>query len=213
MAASEWIDIPVLAKLPPAQVAEKLRQLGEAGDAERIEQVALIAMKEAFSPMSWWPFSDRPWQHVNHAFGFIPHTASSSPPLPIHDAGMIPPDESLKGGRVKITLDALWAAGYPGGGDHNVLFDFYAQSTVPDAAEHLHFSINVRVRNGEFAGIRSRPIFIGLQVGGEGLNFKCFTVNVANTDDEKFLAFLDSNTFRGGLCFASAGTGTCLRGS
>src|SRR5262249_39008794 len=33
----------------------------------------------------------------------------------------------------------------------------------------------------------------------EGLNFKCVTVNVANADDEKFLAFLDSDTFRGGL--------------
>jgi hypothetical protein len=59
--------------------------------------------------------------------------------------------------------------------------------------------MNVRVRNGEFAGVRGRPIFVGLEVGGEGLNFKCVTVNVANADDEKFLAFLDSDTFRGGL--------------
>jgi hypothetical protein len=197
--ASAWIDVPVLGKLPPEQAAEKLRQLGETATAEQVERAVGAVAKGAFLPESWWPFRDRPWQYVSHVFGFIPRSAVAGAPLPIRDAGAVPPDGSLNGARVKITLDALRAAGYPGGGDHNVLFDFYAQSQAPGAAEHLHFNMNVRVRNGEFAGVRGRPIFVGLEVGGEGLNFKCVTVNVANADDEKFLAFLDSDTFRGGL--------------
>jgi hypothetical protein len=199
MDTAEWIDLPVLGQLPPEQIAEKLRQLGETADADRIEKAADAVAKAPFLPPSFWPFNDRPWQYVSHMFGFIPHPASGDKPLAIRDAGAVPPDASLRGARVKITLDALRAAGYPGGGEHNVLFDFYAQSQAPDAAEHLHFSMNLRVRNGEFAGVRGRPIFVGLQVGPEGLNFKCFTVNVANADDEKFLAFLDSDAFRGGL--------------
>ena len=102
-----------------------------------------------------------------------------------------------------MTLDGLWAAGYPGGGEHKVLFDFYAQSQGPGAVEHLHFGVTLRVRNGEMAGVRGQPIFVGLQAGTEGLNFKCFTVNVANSDDEKFLGFLDSDAFRAGLKLVS----------
>src|SRR5262245_58869283 len=130
--------------------------------------------------------------------------AAGRGPAPLRDAGAVPPDLSLKGTRVKLTLDALRAAGYPGGGEHHVLFDFYAQSQAAEATEHLHFSMNLRVRNGEVAGVRGRPIFVGLPVGPEGLNFKCFTVNVANAEDEKFLGFLDSDTFRGGLRLLSA---------
>jgi hypothetical protein len=202
MSAAEWIDIPVLGNLPPEQAADKLRQVGELGASQAIEQTAGQVAKAAFG-VPWWPFSDRPWQHVGHAFGFVAG-APGGGPLDIADAGQIAPQEALRGGRVKVTLDGLWAAGYPGGGQHKVLFDFYAQSQAPGAVEHLHFNTALRVRNSELVGTRGQPIFVGLQVSAEGLNFKCFTVNVANSDDEKFLAFLDSDAFRGGLKLVSA---------
>jgi hypothetical protein len=201
MSAAEWIDVPVLGRLPPEQVAEKLRQVSELADANAVERAAGAVAKAAF-PGGWWPFSDRPWQHVGHAFGFVAGAAAS--PLDISDAGQIAPQDALRGARVKVTLDGLWAAGYPGGGEHKVLFDFYAQSQAPGTVEHLHFSTALRVRNGELVGVRGQPLFVGLQVGAEGLNFKCFTVNVSNSDDEKFLAFLDSDAFRGGLKLVSA---------
>jgi hypothetical protein len=65
--------------------------------------------------------------------------------------------------------------------------------------EHLHFNASYRVREGEQAGIRGYPIFVGLKVGREGLAFKCFTVNVRNESDEAFLGFLESDLFRAGL--------------
>jgi hypothetical protein len=197
MSAADWVGIPVLGRLPPEQAAEKLRQLGEVRDAEAVERAAGAAPKAAFAA-PWWPFSDRPWQHVGHAFGFAAGAAGAGP-QDVADAGQIAPQESLRGARVKVTLDGLWAAGYPGGGEHKVLFDFYAQSQGPGTVEHLHFSTALRVRNGEMAGVRGQPIFVGLQTGAEGLNFKCCTVNVANADDEKFLGFLDSDAFRAGL--------------
>jgi hypothetical protein len=195
MSAADWIDVPVLGALPPEQAADKLRQLGAVGDAEAVERAAGAAPKSAFAP--WWPFGDRPWQHVGHSFGFV--TGAAGGAREVVDAGQIAPHEALRGARVKVTFDGLWAAGYPGGGEHKVLFEFYAQSQAAAAVEHLHFNTTLRVRNGEQAGVRGQPIFVGLQVGGEGLNFKCCTVNVANSDDEKFLSFLDSDAFRGGL--------------
>lgn len=68
-----------------------------------------------------------------------------------------------------------------------------------DRVEHLHFNAIYRVREGERAGIAGYPIFVGLGVGSEGLAFKCFTVNVKNDDDEKFLAAMDSDVFKAGL--------------
>jgi hypothetical protein len=204
MNAAAWFDIPVLGKLPPEQAAEKLRQLDETQDAAALEQAAGAVAKSAFAPASWWPFADRPWQHVGHAFGFVAGAPADGSPRAVVDAGLMPPHDGLKGARVKVTLDGLWAAGYPGSGEHKVLFDFYAQNQAPGAVEHLHFTTALRVRNGEFAGVRGQPIFVGLQVGAEGLNFKCYTVNVANTADEKFLEFLGSDAFRGGLKLVSA---------
>jgi hypothetical protein len=44
---------------------------------------------------------------------------------------------------------------------------------------------------------------VGLNVGTEGMVFKCFTVNVKNDADEAFLGFLESDAFKAGLQLAS----------
>jgi WD40 repeat protein len=46
------------------------------------------------------------------------------------DAGQMKPDARLRGARVKITLDTLYAADYPGHGDHHVLFDWGTESRI-----------------------------------------------------------------------------------
>ena len=102
-----------------------------------------------------------------------------------------------------ITLDRLRVADYPGGGTHRVLFDFYAQNQVPGSVEHLHFNAACRARQGQHAGVIGYPIFVGLNVGTEGVAFRCYTVNVKNDADEAFLSFLDSDAFKAGLLLAS----------
>lgn len=44
---------------------------------------------------------------------------------------------------------------------------------------------------------------VGLNVGADGLAFKCLTVNVQNDSDEPFLSFLESDVFRTGLQLVS----------
>ncbi|MGA8510886.1 MAG: hypothetical protein WB762_35190 [Candidatus Sulfotelmatobacter sp.] len=87
---------------------------------------------------------------------------------------------------------------------HNILFDFYAKNQVPKAVEHLHFNAMYRASNGENVGIIGYPIFIGLNVSSEGVDFKCEAVNVKNDSDEKFLKMLDSDTFKAGLKLATS---------
>jgi hypothetical protein len=208
-----WLDeIPVIGRMSLAEAEAKLRAVGETDIAEALLEGEAESPYEALTmpagDKSPWgklrkQLGPRPWQHTAHAFGYLAPAAPGSDLLPIHHAGNIAPDETLRNDRVKITLNALRVADYPGGGTHQVLFDFYAQNQVPGDVEHLHFNATHRVREGEQAGIISQPIFVGLNVGAEGVAFRCRTVNVKNQDDEAFLAFLDSDAFKNGLKLAS----------
>jgi hypothetical protein len=203
MSAPTWFDdVPVLGKMPPEQAAAKLREVGE-DDAAAVLEAGQEETTSTFGMPSWWPFQNKPWQHTAHAFGYLAPAVSGNAPLFIQHAGNIAADPALKNGRIKITLDRLRVAAYPGGGMHRVLFDFYAQNQVPGEVEHLHFNATYRVREGQEAAILGYPIFVGLNVGSEGVAFKCFTVNVRNDQDEAFLAFLDSDVFKAGLKLAS----------
>jgi len=201
MATARWFEsYPVIGKLTPAQAAAKLQEIGDTNNSALLEAASASAtqIQEFGSIKSLWPFQDKPWQHTAHAFGFLGQD-SSQDLLPIKHPGSIPPSDALKNSRVKITLNGLRVAAYPGGGMHRILFDFYARNQVQNATEDLHFNATYRVEEGERAAIIGFPIFLGLNVGTEGLTFKCFTVNVKNDQDEAFLSFLESDVFRGGL--------------
>jgi len=203
MHASAWFqDLPVIGEMPPAEAAAKLLEMGE-DEAARALDLALSAAEPSAARLDW-PFGDRPWQHTAHAFGYLAPALPGSQPLPIQHAGNIVPDPTLRDARIKITLDRLRVADYPGGGTHQVLFDFYAQNQVPGDVEHLHFNATHRVREGQQAATLGFPIFVGLNVGSEGVAFRCFTVNVRNEADEAFLSFLESDVFRAGLKLISA---------
>ncbi|UVK53847.1 hypothetical protein DBIPINDM_000197 [Mesorhizobium sp. AR02] len=196
-----WFDdIPVIGKRSHDAIAEALREAGEtieapAGDSHK-KAPGSFGLPGVFDDL----FGPRRWRYTTHVFGHIaPHPPGAREPLPIVHAGNIKPDKRLRGARVKVTLNWLRVADYPGGGAHRVLFDFYArnQSTGPDA--DLHFNSTYRVREGQQAGIIGYPIFVGLNVGEEGLAFRCYTVNVKNDADESFLDLLESDAFKQGL--------------
>jgi hypothetical protein len=204
--STPWFDdLPTLGSWPAPQAAAKLRELGE----EQVAAAVEVAGAAATGPLTagparagWWPFSDRPepaWRHTAHAFGYLAPAPPGNRPLPIRHAGNIPADPTLKGGRVTVTLDQLRVAAYPGGGTHRVLFDFYARNQVQGDAEHLHFNATYRAREGERAAVVGYPIFVGLNVGQQGVAFKCFTVNVKNDEDEVLLSAMESDVFKAGL--------------
>ena len=206
MTTSTWFnDLPVLGALPPQEAAAKLREVGEVEAATALEAAkGEVIRGTAFGKRGIrWPFGDKAWQHTAHAFGYLAPAPPGSDQLPIQHAGNIAADTTLKSSRLKITLDRLRVADYPGGSTHRVLFDFYAQNQVPGNVEHLHFNATYRVREGEQAAILGYPIFVGLNVGSEGVAFKCYTVNVKNDADEALLGFLESDVFKAGLQLAS----------
>ncbi len=204
MKTSTWFDdLPVIGKLSSKKAAIKLREVGDEDAATALE-IEGEAITQTFGITKYWPFQDKPWQHTAHTFGYLTPAQTSNTPLTICHAGNIASDPTLKNSTIKITLDRLRVAAYPGSGTHRVLFDFYAQNQIPGNIEHLHFNATYRIQEGEQAAIIGYPIFVGLNVGTEGIAFKCFTVNVKNDQDEAFLSFLDSDVFKAGLKLASA---------
>jgi hypothetical protein len=187
--AAGWFeDTPVIGVMSADEAAAKLKELGEPA----IDSLTLgpnVAAENA-----------KPWQHTSHAFGHLPLGQAGAPsPVSISHAGQIAADQTLKGARITIRLDRLRVADYPGDGLHYILFDFYAQNQVAGNTEHLHFNQTYRVQEGQGAGIIGYPVFVGLNVGQEGVAFKGFTVNVKNGGDEKLLSVLESDVFRSGM--------------
>src|SRR5690242_5957059 len=128
---AEWFDdLPVLAQMTPEQTAAKLDELGDAETAEQIRQRPAAEAMDTFATPARPSWVNRPWKYASHTFGFIEPAASGAATLPVRYAGDIDPDTALKGKRIKITLDSLRVAGYPGFGVHNILFDFYAKNQV-----------------------------------------------------------------------------------
>lgn len=204
-----WFDdLPVLGKMPPEQAAAKLREIGDEETADRLEMAAEGPGGQAKSfefggRKNWWPFQDKPWQHTSHAIGYLAPAQPGSSLLPIHEVSNIPADTNLKQARVKITLNRFHVAAYPGAGLHRVLLHFSAQNQAHGKTEPLHFNATYRAYQGDRAGVQGYPIFVGLNVGSEGLIFKCRTINVQNDQDEAFLSFLESDVFKSGLKLVS----------
>ncbi|PZF72572.1 hypothetical protein [Taibaiella soli] len=189
-------QIPVAGKLPKEELMNLLSSLGEDIDQQGEQLKGEEGVRKDFFLNL---FGQKAWIHTGHSFGFLPPSEPGSEFISIRHAGNIEADQNLKNTRIKVTLDRLRVADYPGSGQHLVLFDFYAQNQLPGTIEHLHFTNTYTAREGEQAGIIGYPVFVGLNVGTEGIAFRCFTVNVKNESDEKFLSFLDSDVFKSGL--------------
>jgi len=212
-------DTPVLGAMSPEEAIDRLRAIGEE-DAVQVLEAAMgshsksvyrglesvepdIGTKSLGTTKGFiWPFLNRPWQYTNHSFGYLmPHRGNGA--LSIAHVGAVQPDSKLKNARVKVTLDRLRVADYPGRGRHQIMFEFSAKNQLPGIVEDLHFNTTLSVRQGQTAPIIGYPIFVGLNVGSEGLAFQCMTVNVKNDNDEALVRILDSDAFKGGLKLTS----------
>lgn len=200
-------DSRVLARRTPVEVADYLRSVGDTDLAETLaNSLSNRQHGESTFGVDWWPFhgyQPPPWLHAAHAFGYLPLGQPGDQPQSIRYAGNIASDRSLRGARITIKLDRLCVRSYPGGGTHRVLLDFNARNQLPGRTEDVHFSATFRVPEGEHAGVVGHPIFVGLNVGAEGIAFGCQTINVKNDEDETFLGFLESDVFRSGLRLAT----------
>lgn len=204
MKTQTWFgDISVIGNLTIDQAIMKLREVGEDEAADQLDEMQRKTVRGGEPGKKKWPFQDKPWQHTSHAYGYISPGSHRHAPQAISATDAISPDSRLCNARIKVTLNHLRVASYPGGGTHRILVHFAAQNQASDQIESVHFNTTYRVREGESAGVQGYPIFVGLGVGNEGIFLQCRTINVHNDQDETFLRVVESDTFKAGLRLAS----------
>jgi hypothetical protein len=181
----------------PDLIVNKLQQMGALDSFEQTRGKDK-GVEEILSFFN--SFKNQPWAQTTHQFGYIaPREPGSIEPQVIQYPGAIAADLSLKNSRINIRLDRLRVHKYPGGGTHNIMVNFAARNQVADAQETVTFSQTYRVGEGQTAGVAGYPIFIGLNVGAQGVAFEGSTVNVNNEADQAILAALESPPFQSGL--------------
>lgn len=190
-------NISVIGHYEPEEIVSKLTELNDREAMEMEESQS----KSVDDILSFFESSiKQPWSHTTHQFGYIAARKNGSVENQIiHHPGAIQPDISLKNSQINVRLDRLHIYKYPGGGTHNVMVTFATRNQVIDTQEPVTFSQVYRVPEGNSAGIAGYPIFIGLNVGNQGLALECSTINVKNDEDEAVLQVLESPTFKSGL--------------
>jgi hypothetical protein len=192
---TEWFDdIPLAGALSDEELSKKT---GEPFRTPETRQAPGSGGRFAFD----WLVGVPAWRHTSHTFGFIPVGASGRGA--IRHVSEVEPDRSLQEARLRISLDGLRVANYPGGGTHRVLFNFFVHNRTSTGIEDVNFNATYRIREGQSAGVMNYPIFTGVAPQETGLVIRCYTVNVRNDNDEAFLDLLESDAFRQGLKLAA----------
>lgn len=138
----------------------------------------------------------RPWKSSGMVLGFIPHGSARNQ---IAGISTVKGDRSLINQRIKITLDKVFIAKYPGLGDHEVLCEFSGKNQVTGETEELAFALRFIAGDNSSPAIAGAPIFMGLTVAPDGISFKGKTVNVKSSGDRQVLDILDTAAFKSGL--------------
>ena len=142
------------------------------------------------------------WSWTKSVYGFIPsgdHAPSAR--VEILDIRNGPPDKTLAGEAMNVTLDRLRIFSYPGQGTRKIMFEFTGNHEMSaQGSTEVKFSqvYSVDAVTGE-AGFAGYPVFLGLNMGNIGLQFKCQTVFVESDQDRQLLSFMESSVFRQGL--------------
>lgn len=202
----DWFgSTPVLGALPTEEIARKLTELGDSELADELRASDSSSNAEQYSILD--PIRQMFTRFVAsaHVCGFLALKSEGENPDAIVPVAKAPPDESLVGAKLKITLDGLHIAKYPGFGRHSVLFDFVLQSQNSDT-RLFHYNAKFSAVDGETVPVRNFPLFYDLTPSTSGITFGFQTVNVSSSFNEGLLGFLDREDFKQGLSLAISAT-------
>lgn len=187
-------DDRMLGELPAAAIAAYLREIGDPDAAERFEKAAAQPQGQGLAAAL---LGKDQYAYTGMVVGFIASDAAGL--SSIEDANAIAADPDLRNRRIKVTLDQFYVQSYPGNGKHRILCEFAGQNQLADEAEELKFALTLEANDGEGAGVRGKPIFMGLTVGDDGLNFRGQTVHISSAVDDLVLEALNGEAFKNGL--------------
>lgn len=178
-----------LGALPAQDIGAYLIDIGDVDEAAHyldgdVSAQGMLGYKSAFS-------------HTGMLVGFIEPTSDPQPK--IVSASSIDADRSLQGQRIKVSLDRFYVESYPGLGEHSILCEFNGKNQVQPESEVLKFAKKFVANDKSAAAITSAPVFLGLTVSSDGIEFEGRTVNIRSGGSEAILAALESPVFKAGL--------------
>ncbi|WP_419953346.1 hypothetical protein [Methylobacterium sp.] len=190
-------DERVLADHSLAEIVAYLREIEDEEGAARLERQALRPQGQGLGAALL------PTKYLRNGVvvGFVPNDGEQR--RGIVDANTIEPEVALRGRRVKVTLDQFFVQEYPGIGTHRILCEFAGQNQIADDTEELRFTLMVEAADRQPAAVVGKPIFMGLTIGDDGMNFRGQTVNVCSRADDLILDALNGDAFKGGLTLAA----------
>jgi len=191
-----------LSDLPLEAAAQRVRDYGDTAAADQMATAASSAGGEKFAVgRSLFGFLFSRYARTLNVCGFL--SADGGGLVPV---SQVEPDSSLKEKHLKVTLDGLHVANYPGFGTHKLLFDFAVQTQLKGKTGIFHYNARFEARDGETVPVRNFPLFYGLKPSGEGITFGFQTVNLSSGFDEGLLDFLKKDEFKSGLDLAASVT-------
>lgn len=190
-------DERILADRSPEEIAAYLREVGDDEAAARLERQIALPQGQSIEAM----LHRTRYLRNGLVVGFVTDAADGQ--YDIVDARRIEPETDLKDKRVKITLDQFFVHEYPGIGKHRILCEFAGQNQIADETEELKFTLMVEVADREGTSVIGKPIFMGLTIGDDGINFRGRTVNVGSSTDDLILDAMNGEAFKSGLALAT----------
>jgi hypothetical protein len=191
--------------MPMEAVAAKLALLGDGPSADDLRAAAADRPEGVFGGSDVVSKLLSRFVRTAQVCGFLPD-AGENRIVAVNEAVA---DPGLADRKLKVTLEALHVARYPGFGAHRLLFDFAIQAQAPDtaakaASRRFHYNARFEAADGETVNVRNFPLFYGVTPTKEGLEFGFQTVNVSSSFDTGLLDFLKTDDFKTGLDLALA---------
>ncbi|MER9964982.1 hypothetical protein NKJ72_29490 [Mesorhizobium sp. M0045] len=178
----------------PTEIAAYLELIGDTEAAARFYE-----MGQRSQGVRIPYFTNDHWAYSGAVVGFIPEGTASSGEVQIVNATSMQPDNALQDASLKITLDRFYVHNYPGTGRHEILCEFTGKNQAGSKSEEMRFALKTSATDRSAAPLMSLPIFVGVNVGKDGLSFEGRTINIRSGGMDMLVEALDNSAFKEGL--------------
>lgn len=203
-AAASPDSFQILGEMTPERQERKLRELypeEAVSSSDRVAATSFGLGDDVRDMVKELVSAEVPWKYKGLQVGFVPSGDHSTREIAILPFVEAPRSPHLMSVGLKVTLDRLYTANYPGSGTHHVMFRFSTSHSVDggEQKEDVHYAAIYETQDGSAARKSGVTIFRDLSVAKDSLQMKVSMTNVKNQRDYAMLSFLKEPAFQQGL--------------
>lgn len=176
---------------------EELRELRDFGAAnDLVSLVASDATTDSLETVVRDSSLLRPWKYTSVATAHV--EPGTSKPVP---ADTVESDRSMMGKTFNLKIDSIYAADFPGFGEHEISVRWGAKHHIKNeaATDPVVFNQNFLVRDGMANSFVGAAAFLDLLAPPTGVGFELVVTYLKNKTAERFLKFFKADSVQSGL--------------